>query len=326
MSQKYNVVYFNGKKLDFEIIQEISELALQCFACDGVEEYSLEEKDVDKILKEKAFSGGDVQLNTILEMEKGVEEDQIFSIKFYFSTNEYEKRSKAFTAEIISRYPELIIENKSLDFEDWNQTFRDHFKKIEVSEQLLIIPSWEKTFENANDLEKIFIYPGQGFGTGNHETTYLCLKLYNDLIDIYKEKTDLSCLDFGCGSGILGIAANKINKFKVDFVDIDKTALDNTLQNISINFESGLEGSSLVLRDRYQVKRKNQLVFANILEHILIEEKELLLSSLSLEGDLIISGILNDQEENIIKEFSSLEKIKIERKNDWSAIHFRKKI
>ena len=305
------------------MIGEISELAQQSYGCDGVEEYSLEEADVDKILKEKAFSGGDIKIDTINEMEKGVVIAQIFSIKFYFSTADYEKRAQAFTEQLIKRYASYEIENHSLDYEDWNQAFRNHFEKIDISDQLKIIPSWEKTFENLNDPEKIFIYPGQGFGTGNHETTYLCLKLYDKLIKNFKPIKELSCLDFGCGSGILGIAAIKLNKFKVDFVDIDKTALENSLQNITINFTSGLEGCGLILRDRFQVESKYDLVFANILEHILIEEKETLLDCLQKEGHLIISGILNHQEENIIKEFSKLEMIEIERKNEWSAILFK---
>jgi ribosomal protein L11 methyltransferase len=324
MSQKYNVVLFSGKNLDFELIQEVSELAQQSFACDGVEEYSLEEKDVDKILKERAFSGGDVQLETINVMEEGVQSDQIFSIKFYFSSGDYTQRAETFTKELSLKYSNHIITNKTLDYEDWNQTFRDHFQKIDVSDRLKIIPSWEKTFENSNDPEKIFIYPGQGFGTGNHETTYLCLKLYDDLIPEYNIQKNLSCLDLGCGSGILGIAAIKLNNFKVDFVDIDKTALENTLQNISVNFESDLDGNALILRERFKVASKYQLVFANILEHILIEEKEIILNSIDSGGHLIISGILNHQEETIIDAFRPLKMLKIEKKNDWSAILFKK--
>ncbi|MBT7611553.1 MAG: methyltransferase [Bacteriovoracaceae bacterium] len=324
MSKKYNVVLFGGKNLGFELIEEVSELAQEFYACDGVEEYCLEEKDVDNILKEKAFSGGDVKLDTINEIEKGVQADQIFSVKFYFSSGEYTKRADAFTKEITSKYSDYIITNKLLDYEDWNQAFRDHFKKIDVSDKLKIIPSWEKTYENAQDPEKIFIYPGQGFGTGNHETTYLCLKLYDDLRAEYKYKNNLSCLDLGCGSGILGIAAIKTNNFKVDFVDIDKTALENTLQNISLNFESDLEGNALILRDRFQPEPKNQLVFANILEHILIEEKETILNTITDKGYLIISGILIHQEKNIIETFNILEIVKIEQKNDWSAILFKK--
>ena len=278
MSQKYNIVQLKGPQLDFELIAEVSELAQQNYACDGIEEYSLEEAQVDKILKEKAFSGGDINIDTINQMEKGV----------------------------------LI-----------DQAFRDHFKKIEISDQLKILPSWEKNFENLNDAENVFIYPGQGFGTGNHETTYLCLKLYEGLIKYFFTINDLSCLDFGCGSGILGIAAVKINKFKVKFVDIDKTALENSLQNIAINFDAGLEGTSLVLRDRFKVQVQYNLVFANILEHILIDEKVILLKSLLPNGFLIISGILTHQEENIIKEFSDIDVVQIERKNEWSAILFK---
>ena len=109
------------------------------------------------------------------------------------------------------------------------------------------------------------------------------------------------------------------------FCDIDKSALDNCVQNLVLNFEGeNLSGSELVIRDRYQIK-KHQLVFANILEHVLILEKVMLLNSLSENGYLIVSGLLNHQVDNIVLEYSTLEKVKVVSKNDWSAILFKRK-
>ena len=73
--------------------------------------------------------------------------------------------------------------------------------------------------------EALFIYPGMGFGTGNHETTFLCLQFLDDLVHKKKFTFD-TCLDFGCGSGILGIAALKlIKKLSIDFCDLEIEAL-----------------------------------------------------------------------------------------------------
>lgn len=323
MSSFYLLITLSSPNLSFEQIGAISSVAQNEYGCDGVEEYSLEESQVDEILKEKAFSGGDVGNDVLSVMEKGVEKEKEFSLKFYFSTSDYEERGENFKKYLGENYSDYTIKLEKLEYQDWNQSFRDHFQKIPISDRIEVIPSWEKENQTEEDAKKhIYIYPGQGFGTGNHETTYLCLKLYDDFI-LAREEVG-NCLDFGCGSGILGIAPLKWTGSNIDFVDIDKTALDNTLQNLQINFEQDLSGSSLILRSKFQAEKTYDLVFANILEHILIEEKETLLSSLKGGAHLIISGILNHQEETIMEEFSELDPIKVERKNDWSAILFKK--
>jgi ribosomal protein L11 methyltransferase len=163
-----------------------------------------------------------------------------------------------------------------------------------------------------------------GFGTGTHETTYLCLNLFDKISDQLKPGSH--CLDFGCGSGILGIAALKIKRMPVLFCDIDKNALDNCVQNLVLNFEGeNLEGSKLVIRERYHPSEYD-LVFANILEHVLIMEKEIILASLKGNGFLIVSGLLNHQVETIVSHYSFLEKVAVVSKNDWSAILFKKVI
>ncbi len=324
MSKKFTIVSIERENLNAELVQELFEKAVGDFGCDGVEEYSLEEKDVDFILKEKAFSGGDVKSSTLSAMELSVEKEELFFLKYSFSTENYAQRAGSFFEYLNNHYPNLTVMKREHDYQDWNQSFREHFKKIKVSEKIEIIPSWEKEPESFGKT-KVFIYPGQGFGTGHHETTYLCLKLYSELIETLKSYKKKNCLDFGCGSGILGIAAKKANNFYVDFVDIDRTALENTVQNIDINFnQENLSGNSLVLRDRFEIKKTYQLIFANILEFILIEEKELLCESLCLDGYLIISGILHNQEKNIMDAFDALSMVQVLRRGDWSAILFKK--
>jgi ribosomal protein L11 methyltransferase len=150
----------------------------------------------------------------------------------------------------------------------------------------------------------------------------LCLKLFDKISPELNSK--MNCLDFGCGSGILGIGALKIKKMPTVFCDIDKDALDNCVQNLMLNLEGeDLSGTSLVIRDRYKTEKFN-LVFANILLHVLILEKQIILESLAVKGYLIVSGLLNPQVEKIVEEYSSLELVQVLSKGDWSAILFRR--
>src|SRR5690606_13881372 len=112
-----------------------------------------------------------------------------------------------------------------------------------------VVPSWEKGGDETGNL---YIYPGMGFGTGGHETTFLCLKLYKK----YVIETKL-CLDFGCGSGILGLATFLFNKNNaVDLFDIDESALENSKQNIELNHFSARNFNLLLPTQEIVIKKK----------------------------------------------------------------------
>jgi ribosomal protein L11 methyltransferase len=303
---------------------EINTLSIEDFECDGIEEFAIEEARVDEILGERAYSGGDIPESLIDEVELANKDQDAFTYKYFFYQNNFETNSENFVTFIKKYFPTLPLFSAQKNFEDWNAEWKKFYNPIIVSERLEIIPEWLKDTHQKSISEKIYIYPGMGFGTGTHETTYLCLKLFDQISDHIMPQS--TCLDFGCGSGILGITAIKTKQMPTVFCDIDKSALDNCVQNLVLNFEGSLlEGSQLVIRDRYTIS-KNKLVFANILENILILEKEVILSSLESNGYLIVSGLLNHQVDKIISTYSSLEKISVLTKNDWSAILFKRQI
>ena len=162
-----------------------------------------------------------------------------------------------------------------------------------------------------------------GFGTGNHETTFLCLKLYEKVRALKKVNT---VLDFGCGSGILGIAAIKKDLASIDFVDIDADALDNCLQNLNFNnYESYSTNHGLMLRNRFKEEKEYDLVFANILENVLELEHDLLVNTTKSDGMLIISGLLIGQEENIVNQYREFQLVEMLTKGDWVALLFKKR-
>lgn len=320
-NKKFNFVLISFTKENAILANEINSFALLDYFCDGVEEFSLEESRVDEILGERAYSGGDIPESLIDEVQAATSAQDSFTFKYFFYQNDYEINCEDFVCFIKENYSELSIISGKRDFEDWNSEWKKFYSPITVSEDIEIIPEWLAASHINKSKYQIYIYPGMGFGTGTHETTYLCLLLYSTLLSEFDGHN--SCLDFGCGSGILGITAIKTCKMLTHFCDIDKSALENCTQNLILNFENqNLEGTELFLRERIRSK-KYHLIFANILEHVLISEKEVVLNSLEKGGYLIVSGILNHQVDTISEHYKSLSKLKVVSKGDWSAILFK---
>ncbi len=313
----YQVTVFINQDQD-DSFEEIDRVAFETFSCDGVSDFSLDEAQVDEILGKDAFCGGDLPEDLAKRIEDRV--GHLGGKTYVFFEEEAQERSAQFQQYLEAH--EIKYEAKTQVSQDWDAEWRKHYAPIEVTDDLRVVPAWMKDGEREAKRE-IYIDPGRGFGTGEHETTFLCLKHLSELeaagLD-FKES-----LDFGCGSGILGIAHLLYGGERCDFVDIDKNALDNCLRNIELNLNGrDLNGSALVLRDRFEATQTYDLVFANILEHVLISEKELLLSTLRSGSRLIVSGILRDQEANILTHYQSLKHVKTHVKGDWLAILFEK--
>jgi ribosomal protein L11 methyltransferase len=289
--------------------------AFLAYGCSGKHDYSLEEETVDEILGDDAFCGGELSEKHFKMLEDALSENK--SASYFWPTSE-KTHINGFVKMLEDE--NLIYGLQEFDEVDWNSKWRDAFSEIIVNEQCKIIPSWNKKEKSTNDL---FIYPGMGFGTGNHETTFLCLELYYSVN--FNLSEGLSCLDFGCGSGILGIAPMKDKNANVCFVDIDEAALDNCVMNLELNDHSDYLGlKEVILRERFE-KNDFDLIFANILEHVLIEEKKILDECLNVNGHLIVSGLLNDQVDNIVSTYNKFEVVKVCSRGDWSAILFKKK-
>jgi ribosomal protein L11 methyltransferase len=314
MSSTYYVVTIEDDLLEDEV-SALIQISSKEFNSSGYEEFSLNEKEVDIILGKEAFCGGDLSDGLLNHLEKEAGK----TYKFFFINESADSNALAFKEYLIGIGGERVGISE-LEEEDWIESWKQHYSPIELN-KFMILPVWEINL--STDKEKIVINPGMGFGTGTHETTRLCLELLEELSNEQQLKT---CLDFGSGSGILGIGFQKICSGEVDYVDIDQRALDNNLENLKINFENGLPQSQFYLRENFKLNKKYDLVFANILEHVLIEEFDLLRDSLKSGAKLIVSGILIDQISNINKKFSSdfiLEKEKNE--GEWAALSFKKK-
>ena len=174
-------------------------------------------------------------------------------------------------------------ECSALEDQDWVRLTRSQFKPIRITSRLWIIPSWETAPEpNAVNLR---LDPGVAFGTGSHPTTRLCLLWLASHLP-----AGAQVLDYGCGSGILAIAALRLGAARAVGVDIDPQALvaarENAVQN-EVDAEFCPPGSEPAIGYR--------VVLANILANPLIALAPLLAARTRPGGTVVLSGVLEDQ-------------------------------
>lgn len=319
MKNTYYTVLASFPSQFAEQLQPLNILAMRVYGCSGVEEYSLNEPTVDEFLGEKSYGGGNPPDEVLEEVETKVLSFGHIQYIYYFDKGDSESLAKDWCQYVQSLHRAISAKTLAHEIEDWNANWRKNYEPIEVSQNFSIIPSWLK---NETQGEGIYIYPGQGFGTGQHETTLLCLKLLLQLNNV-EFKT---CLDFGCGSGILGLATYYFHRnCQVDLYDIDQEALENCEQNLEHNsWQHVGEFRVLSPKNKLDFLHEYDLVFANILKKTLIEEKEVLFKHCKQEGYLILSGLLKEQAEEIVNLYSDFQLIQRVTKNDWCALLMKK--
>ena len=218
----------------------------------------------------------------------------------------------------------------SIADQNWMEAWKKHYKPILVGKRLVIVPAWLDSPEPGRIAIKID--PGMAFGTGTHPSTQLCLEL------IEKSMQDLGgpslrIIDVGCGSGILSIAALKLGAASALGVDIDPESTRNSRENADINeigeeFILGLGSVKEILDGKFAF-RSSQVVVANILAPVIIRLFDSGLADL-LEpgGDLILSGILQEQAQSVVEAAQGKGLMLQEKRQmgDWVALVVSRKV
>lgn len=184
----------------------------------------------------------------------------------------------------------------TLEDKNWIRAWMDQFKPLKFGQHLWICPSWLSVDEK--DSVVVMLDPGLAFGTGTHPTTSLCLS-YLDSLDL----KDKDVLDYGCGSGILAIAALKLGANSATGVDIDEQALIASKENAKRN---GVEDKlQLVMgTDKKLDLPQFPITVANILAGPLAELEPIIASLTQSGGKLALSGILTEQADSVIEAYS----------------------
>lgn len=178
---------------------------------------------------------------------------------------------------------------EQLEDKDWEREWMDNFHPMKFGERLWICPSWREVPDP--EAVNVMLDPGLAFGTGTHPTTALCLT-WLDSLDL-EGKT---VVDFGCGSGILSLAALKLGAKEVIGIDIDPQALQASLDNAKRNQVD--DRLSLFLPED-QPSLKADVVVANILAGPLRELAPTIIEFVAENGLLALSGVLEEQAETL---------------------------
>ncbi len=176
-----------------------------------------------------------------------------------------------------------------LEDKDWEREWMENFHPIQFGEKLWICPSWRDVPDPS--AVNVMLDPGLAFGTGTHPTTSLCLRWLDGL-----EVSNKTVVDFGCGSGILGIAALKLGAKHVHGIDIDPQALLASKDNAGRN---GVEDKISVYLPKDQPNLQADIVLANILAGPLRELRNVITEYCVTGGYLVLSGILATQADEI---------------------------
>ena len=209
--------------------------------------------------------------------------------------------------------------------EDWLTSWKKYWAPELVGNHLLILPCWMNLNEKFKDKKIIKIDPGAAFGTGSHPSTYLCLEKMENIFF-----SDKKILDIGSGSGILSVAARLLGAKEVYAVDNDYLAINSTKSNFQLNF-GNLNNLNTYLGSFNEVILKNQLkqfdfVLCNILAEVIKGMIPNIYKCLRNNGEVIFSGILNSQKDEIIKILikNDLKLLDVTTRKDWACISAQK--
>lgn len=207
---------------------------------------------------------------------------------------------------------------REVEGDDWLEIWKTHFRPLHIGEKIVVCPEWIK-YEKQPHEEVVLLDSNMAFGTGEHETTAMCLKLLQQYLTAQSV-----CIDVGCGSGILGISAIKLGAKYAYLTDIDYVAVESAKHNSEIN---GVADKVTVahsnLLDNAEIK--GDIMLANITAEILCGLAPSIPKNLKAGGTLILSGIIESRLDMVINAFCA-QKLTLERQikeGEWIALSFK---
>ena len=213
----------------------------------------------------------------------------------------------------------LETSRREIEGDDWIDVWKKHFRPIEIGERLVVCPEWIEFAPMAGQ-EVIRLDSNMAFGTGEHETTSMCL----EFLQRYLKEGD-TVVDVGCGSGILGIGALKLGAKFAYLTDIDYVAVRSAEHNLALNGVADRAKVALSdLLDNAEIA--GEVMTANITADILCRLAPSIPKNLKQGGTLILSGIIDSKLAQVVGVYEGLglRLVEQKKKGEWYALAFKK--
>lgn len=242
--------------------------------------------------------------------ENGVEsiEELPEKVIAYFKSEDWKRVEVAFA--------EYDYEASFVVEENWNAVWEASFEPVNINDFCYVRAPFHKACES-DELIEIILEPKMAFGTAHHETTFMMMAEMQE-ID-FEEK---EVFDFGCGTAILSILAEKLGSSDIYAIDIEENAIENAHYNCEIN-KCSLVTSEQKILSQVEI-REYDIILANINRRVLLESAKQLTSFLKEMGVLLISGVLIEDEEIVKESYESagFKHISTRAKGEWKCIKF----
>ncbi len=208
---------------------------------------------------------------------------------------------------------------RTVDGDDWIDVWKKHFRPIRLG-KIVVVPEWI-AYQPQEGEKTVLLDSNMAFGTGEHETTSMCVEWLQEYVN-----ENSVCIDVGCGSGILGIAALKLGAAKAYLTDIDEIAVKSATHNCVLNgvAERAVVAHSNLLDDTSVCA---EIMFANITGEILVMLAPSIPKNLKEGGILILSGIIESRLELVKNAYAAqgLELVHERRKGEWFSLVLKRK-
>lgn len=259
-----------------------------------------------------------------------MEQAWLISLLSDYSFDGFEETTQSLKAYVISsKVSTQIIEKLLLDNEfshirfnvepieqkNWNEEWEKNFDPVTIAERIYIRAPFHKP---RNSQLEIVIEPKMSFGTGHHATTALVCEMMLDMN--FKNKT---VLDFGSGTGVLSILAEKLGASDITAIDNEEWAFENCKENAERNKCTKIH--AILGNDSHKFDAKFDVILANINRHVILSNIKQWVPLLNISGELIVSGILQNDEQPVRQEAAlhGLGVKKILNRDGWIAISFQ---
>ena len=214
---------------------------------------------------------------------------------------------------IIDKY-QVTFTTSIIVEQNWNEVWESNFEPMQVDDFVGVRANFHQPMQGV--AHEIIITPKMSFGTGHHATTYMMMQLMQD-ID-FKNKT---VFDFGTGTGILAILAEKLSSQSILAIDYDDWCIENAIENITANNCSFI---TVTKADTAKLEQKFDIVIANINKNIILDNMVYLAEDVASNGQILLSGLLQEDEVDILEESQKYgwQHHKTITRGMWIALYF----